>query len=453
MSQRVMAVVRWAILVAVTAVAAFSVWRYWGPGSASIPSHREDRFYCPMHPQIRSPDPGHCPICHMTLEPIPEERRQAAAPVTPAGPSDAGSDGGATPSAADAGVALSPPQGLVPVTLSLDRQQLIGMSTAPVVRRALGAQLRVPGVVEAPESAVAQVHVRSAGFLERVAVRQGGVRVARGQTLAWIYAPEIYQAQQEMLTAQRWAGAPMEGGMTEPGHDDVFAAARRRLQFLGVADGDIDEVLRRGVALRAVPIRAPIDGYVTRYAAVLGQYATPEMTLYELSDLSRVWVVASLYERDLARVRRGMPAQFAAAGEGGPPIAARVELVEPSVGAETRTARVRLSVPNPSMRLRPGQYGDVTFSLPGAASLVVPRDAVADTGAARYVFVDAGGGRFEPRRVRTGVLSGEDLEVTEGLREGERVVARGSFMVDSESRLQAALAASPATSDAGAGAQ
>ena len=446
MSQRVMAVVRWAILVAVTAVAAFSVWRYWGPGSASLPAHREDRFYCPMHPQIRSPDPGHCPICHMTLEPIPEDRRQPAAPVSSA---DAGADGGAVADASDGGVSLSPPPGLVPVTLSLDRQQLIGMSTATVARRALGAQLRVPGVVEAPENAVAQVHVRTAGFLERVAVRQGGVRVARSQTLAWIYAPEIYQAQQEMLTARRWAGAS-DGGMPEAGHDDVFAGARRRLQFLGVADGDIDEVLRRGVALRAVPIRAPIDGYVTRYAAVLGQYATPEMTLYELSDLSRVWVVASLYERDLARVRRGMSAQFAAAGEGGAPIAARVELVEPSVGAETRTARVRLSVPNPSMRLRPGQYGDVSFSLPGAASLVVPRDAVADTGAAQYVFVDAGGGRFEPRRVRTGVLSGEDLEVTEGLREGERVVARGSFMVDSESRLQSALAATPAASDAGA---
>ncbi|TAK30815.1 MAG: efflux RND transporter periplasmic adaptor subunit [Myxococcaceae bacterium] len=448
-SLRVMAVVRWAILLAVTALAAFSVWRYWGPGSAVLPAHREDRYYCPMHPQIRSPDPGECPICHMTLEPIPAERRQPVAPTTTIGSSDAGSDGGAVVAAADVGTAQSPPPGLVPVTLSLDRQQLIGMTTALVVRRALGAQLRVPGVVEAPENAAAQVHVRTAGFLERVEVRQGGVRVSRGQTLAWIYAPEIYQAEQEMLTARRWAGATQDGGMTEPGHDEVFAGARRRLQFLGVADGDIDEVLRRGVAMRAVPIRAPIGGYVTRYAAVLGQYATPDMTLYELSDLSRVWIVASLYERDLARVRRGMTAQFVAAGESGPAVEARVDLIEPSVGADTRTARARLSVANPTMRLRPGQYGDVTFSLPSTASLVVPRDAVADTGVAQYVFVDRGGGRFEPRRVRTGVLAGEDLEVTDGLREGERVVTRGSFMVDSESRLQAALAASPVASDAG----
>ncbi len=439
--------VRWAILLAVTAVAAFSVWRYWGPGSAALPAHREDLYYCPMHPQIRSPDPGECPICHMTLEPIPVERMQPVAPTSTMGSPDAGSDGGAAP---DAVAALSPPPGVVPVVLSLERQQLIGMTTALVVRRTLGQQLRVPGVVEAPENAAAQVHVRTPGFLERVEVRQSGVRVARGQTLAWIYAPEIYQAQQELLTARRWAGAPAEAGLMESGPNDVLQAARRRLQFLGLADGDIDEVLRRGAAMRAVPIRAPIGGYVTRYAAVLGQYATPEMALYELSDLSRVWIVASLYERDLARISRGSAAQFVAAGESAPPVAARVDLIEPSVGAETRTARVRLSVPNPAMRLRPGQYGDVSFALPGASSLVVPRDAVADTGVAQYAFVDAGGGRFEPRRVRTGVLLGDDLEVIDGLREGERVVARGSFMVDSESRLQAALAGSPSASDAGA---
>ena len=446
-SLRAMGVVRWAILLAVTAVAAFSVWRYWGPGSAALPAHREDLYYCPMHPQIRSPDPGECPICHMTLEPIPVERMQPVAPTSTMGSPDAGSDGGAAP---DAVAALSPPPGVVPVVLSLERQQLIGMTTALVVRRTLGQQLRVPGVVEAPENAAAQVHVRTPGFLERVEVRQSGVRVARGQTLAWIYAPEIYQAQQELLTARRWAGAPAEAGLMESGPNDVLQAARRRLQFLGLADGDIDEVLRRGAAMRAVPIRAPIGGYVTRYAAVLGQYATPEMALYELSDLSRVWIVASLYERDLARISRGSAAQFVAAGESAPPVAARVDLIEPSVGAETRTARVRLSVPNPAMRLRPGQYGDVTFALPGASSLVVPRDAVADTGVAQYAFVDAGGGRFEPRRVRTGVLLGDDLEVIDGLREGERVVARGSFMVDSESRLQAALAESPSASDGGA---
>lgn len=439
-----MAGVRWAILVAVTALAGFSVWRYWGPGSATHSEHRESRYYCPMHPQIVSPDPGECPICHMNLELIPEDRRRATGPMT-ASLSDAGS---AAVMAAAEDPTTAPP-GLVPVTLSLERQQLLGVTTAAVVRRDVGQQLRVPGVVEAPESAGAQVHVRAAGFLERVGVRESGVRVSRGQTLAWIYSPQIDQAQQELLAARRWAGDPTDGAPASD-HADILASARRNLLLLGLVDADIDAILQRGTAQRTVPVRAPIDGYVTRYAAILGQYVTPETVLYEIADLSRVWIIASLAERDLARVHRGTPALFAATGLDGPALAARVELVEPSVGVETRTARVRLAVANPALRLRPGQYGDVTFALPGSLALVVPRDAVTDTGTARYAFVATGGGRFEPRRVRTGALMGDDLEVTDGLREGERVVARGGFMIDSESRLQSALGASPAASDGGA---
>ena len=441
---RVMAGVRWAILVAVTALAAFSVWRYWGPGSAPHADHRENRYYCPMHPQIVSPDPGECPICHMNLELIPEDRRRATGPMT-----TAVTDGGSAALVAAVEGATTAPPGLVPVTLSLERQQLIGVTTAMVVRRDLGQQLRVPGVVEAPESAAAQVHVRAAGFVERVGVRESGVRVSRGQALAWIYSPQIDQAQQELLAARRWANDPPDGAPAS-GHADILASARRNLLLLGLVDADIDAILRRGTAQRAVPVRAPIDGYVTRYGAILGQYVTPETVLYELADLSRVWIIASLAERDLARVRRGTAALFAAAGADSPPLAARVELVEPSVGAETRTARVRLAVANPALRLRPGQYGDVTFALPGALALVVPRDAVTDTGTARYAFVATGEGRFEPRRVRTGALVGDDLEVTAGLREGERVVARGGFMLDSESRLQSALGAGPAAADGGA---
>jgi membrane fusion protein, copper/silver efflux system len=446
---KVMAAVRWALLLAVTALAAYSVWRYWGPGRAPHADHRENRYYCAMHPQIVSPDPGECPICHMRLELIPEERRHATPAASPTPPdADAGvvPDVPATP--ADASTT---PAGLAPVMLSLERQQLIGVTTVAVVRRELGQRLRVPGVVEVPESRVAQVHVRAPGFIERVSVRESGVRVSRGQPLAWVYSPQVDQAQQELLTARRWVGHAPDGGLA-PGPADVVAAARRNLLLLGVAEVDVDAIARRGEAMRAVPLRAPMDGYVTRYAAVLGQYATPEATLYELSDLSRVWVVASLFERDLARVRRGTPALFTEAGADAPALAATVELVEPSVGVETRTARVRLAIANPGLRLRPGQYGDVTFALPGVSALVVPRDAVVDTGEARYAFVALGDGRFEPRVVRAGALVGEDLEVLSGLREGERVVARGGFMLDAESRLQAALSASPAGADAGAGA-
>lgn len=462
---RAMAIVRWLLLLAVTSLAAYSVWTFWGPPSHEHRGARPDRYYCAMHPQIRSPDPGECPICHMTLVPIPVERQQPASAITQAQsevptqpPSVMGGDAGAI-GHEDAGALPN----VVPVTLALDRQQLVGVTTAPVLRRDLGQQLRVPGVIAAPENAIAQVHVRAPGYVERVAVRETGVRVTRGQPLAWVYSPQIYQAQQELLIARGWATAGPPGADTAhpaaQGRDalassarsaEVESAARRALELLGVDASDIDAVIRAGVPMRSVPLRAPAAGYITRFAGVLGAYATPEMTLYEIADLSRVWIVASVYERDLPRVRAGAVARFTTPARPGEPTSARVVLVEPDISESTRTARVRLDAPNPNMAFRPGQYGDVTFDLPGSTALVVPRDAVIDTGRQQYAYVDRGGGRFEPRSIRVGALIGDLFEVTGGLREGERVVVRGNFMIDSESRLQASLSAVPAaTPDAG----
>ncbi|MDP3220917.1 MAG: efflux RND transporter periplasmic adaptor subunit [Deltaproteobacteria bacterium] len=450
---RAMAVVRWLLLLAVTALAATTTWKFWGPGARAHADHREALYYCPMHPEIRSPDPGVCPICYMNLEPIPADRRRATGPMSAAldgGAAVALRDGGTVTGGQpattgdDGGAALP---AVVPVTLTLDRQQLAGVSTALVERRPLREGLRVPGVVEASENAVSQVHVRAAGFLERVDVRATSTAVARGQTLAWLYSPQIYQAQLELLVAHRGAAAqaPSDPAMQGAGLPaDTESAARRSLELYGMTAADIETVLRQGVPMRAVPVRAPAGGYVTRLAAALGQYATPEMTLYELTDLSRVWVVASLFEHDLARVRRGGAAQFVTPGAQAQPIAARVELIEPSVSNVTRTARVRLTVANPQMRLRPGQYGDVLFALPASDALVVPRDAVINTGRHQYAFVASGEGRFEPRPVRTGALVEEGLQVLEGLREGERVVVRGAFMIDAESRLQASFTTAPA---------
>jgi Cu(I)/Ag(I) efflux system membrane fusion protein len=468
----VMAVVRWLILLAVAAVAGWTVWSFWGPGAQRAATQAEARYYCPMHPQITSPEPGECPICHMNIEPIPRERTQPTGPMGAAMVADGGTlpatgsrEGAmAMPAGGDGAAGDAALEGVVPVTLTLERQQRVGVATAPVTRRVVGQELRAPAVVEAPEDAMAQVHVRAPGFLERVAVSASGVQVARGQTLAWIYSPEIYRVQQELLTAHRWArehpaadahdpAAPGERLHTAGAQSSAMEmAARTNLSLLGLSEGDIDEIVRRDAPLRAVPIRAPRSGFVVRRAAVLGLYATPELALYEIADLSRVWVVASVYERDLPRVRAGAAARFVPASRPGEPITARVTLVEPEVAAATRTARVRLEVANAGLRLRPGEYGDVLFAPSAAPVLVVLRDAVIDDGRQQYVFVDRGEGRFEPRRVRTGALVEDQLPVLEGLREGERVVTRGNFMIDAESRLQSALAATPPPAGGGGGA-
>jgi Cu(I)/Ag(I) efflux system membrane fusion protein len=408
--QAAMALLRWMLLVAVTALASVALYRTWGPlpDRANEPSISGHRYYCPMHPQIVGDVPGECPICHMALERLDQTR---------------GNDHPAS-------TALSPPGAVpevVPVMLSLDRQQLGGVVSEPARREDLQHPLRAPAIIEAREGHRAEVRVRAPGFVERLAVRETGVFVAAGQVLAWVYSPQVFQAERELLTARRWNS-----------QSEIAAAARQSLELFGMDRRDIDAMLESGEALRAVPLRAPMAGHVLRTTAVLGQYATPDNALYELADLSRVWAVASVWERDLRRVRVGTPVRFVS--QGGVEREARVVLVEPGVSEETRAARVRLELANPGLTLRPGMYGEALFPMfEGHGVLTIPRDAVIDTGTNRYVFVHRDDQSFVPRSIRTGALVGERWEVLEGIAEGERVVSRGAFMVDSESRLRAAL--------------
>jgi Cu(I)/Ag(I) efflux system membrane fusion protein len=186
---------------------------------------------------------------------------------------------------------------------------------------------------------------------------------------------------------------------------------------------------------------------VTKKGAVAGGYVTPDVVLYELLDLSRVYVVADVFQKDVARVRVGMAASFAPRQREVAAVNGKIDLVYPAVGAESRTTRVRLTVPNAAGLLRPGDYGDVTIATGGAAAsraLVVPRDAVVDTGTSTYVFVAEAEGRFTPRVVVLGEPDGAFVTVREGVLAGERVVSGATFLVDSESRLQASIAESAA---------
>lgn len=396
---RAMAVVRWILLLAVAAIA-ITTWAI-----ALAPEHedhREARFYCPMHPEIRSPDPGTCPICFMNLEPIPA---RAEAP----------------PMAADAGVIAAEEDELAPVMLTTERRQRAGIATVAARRARVEAEERWPASVEASEGARAEVRVRADAFVERVAIREANVEVRAGQALAHVYSPEIVRAQDELLAAQRFA-------------PDVQAAGRERLILLGMSARDIDAVIASGRSRRTIPIRAPIAGYVTRFDAVVGTYATPEMLLYEITDLSRVRVVATPFASDLEWLAPGLSARFVP--RNGAPIDVVLDLVEPAVAEGTRTLRVRF---RSETALRPGEIGEVIAPRPAFDATLVPRDAVIDTGRTRYVFVERPGGLFEPRTVTIGGLYGEERVVESGLEEGERVVARGAFVLDSESRLQAAL--------------
>lgn len=411
---RAMAMVRWGLLVAIAALALATWWRFVvaQPADAVGP----DRYYCPMHPEIRAPEPGSCPICYMSLEPIPTDE-----------PHDRAADPGVEPLEAE----------LAPVMLTTERRQRAGIAVVAARRGvAIEGAERWPASIEVDEGARAEVRVRAGAFVERLAIRQSNVRVRAGQILAEIYSPEILRAQEELLVAHRWAAAGVEATAAS-----AAASARERLELLGMSARDVDAMLASGRARRTIPLRAPISGWVTRFDAVLGSYATPEVRLYEITDLSRVRVVATPFAADLSWLEPGAEASFVPRG-GGEPVALELALIEPDVTEGTRSLRVRFGARGAA--LRPGDIGEVIVPRrPPREAIVVPRDAVIDTGTRRYVFVERPGGLFEPRTVEVGALHGEERAITSGLEEGERVVARGAFVLDSESRLQSALAPAP----------
>lgn len=414
---RAMAAVRW-ILLALVALVALGTW--WSV-IASEPSGdgRPDHYYCPMHPQIRAPEPGTCPICYMSLEPIPEHSSHAP-PAADAGAPDPGSDRAQ----------------LVPVMLTIERRQRAGIAVVPARRVTLEGSERWPASIEANEGARGEVRVRAGAFVERIAIRQSNVRVRAGQTLAWVYSPEILRAQEELLVAHRWAASD--------GAASAAAAGRERLALLGMSASDVEAMLASGRSRRTIPVRAPIGGYVTRFEAVVGSYVTPEVLLYEITDLSRVRVVATPFVGDLSWLAPGAAARFEPR-DGGPPVPVTLDSIEPALTEGTRALRVRFTADGSALRL--GDIGEVIIPRPAREALVIPRDGVIDTGTERYVFVESSEGVFEARSVQLGELEGEQRIVIAGVDAGERVVARGAFLLDSESRLRAALA--PAMNDAG----
>jgi Cu(I)/Ag(I) efflux system membrane fusion protein len=416
---RAMAVLRWALVALMALAAAASLVSFYGGFSAGGPSAGSDAlYYCPMHPQIVQDHPGDCPICSMTLVPKPEAGAAAQAGARPG-----------------AGV-----PGLVPITLGPERIQLLGMRTARVRHETLAAQLRTVGFVTADEESLSKIPTRFSGWIEKLFVAQTGQTVKKGQVLAAIYSPELLSAQQELLTARAWAGEPgAEGSETRQMTASLVEDARRRLELFGISKEEIRSIEKSGQPLRALPVRSPVAGTIVRKDALLGAHVQPGTVLFEVADLRSVWVLADLYESDLARVRLGQAARLQLAAYPGQTFPGTVDFLYPALDPATRTRRVRLEFDNRDGRLLPGMYGDVFFELPGQEALLVPAESVVDTGETQYVFLAREGGAFEPRRVKLGRRSGPELEVLEGLEEGETVVTTANFLIDSESRLHAAI--------------
>ena len=492
----VMAVVRWAIVAAMALAALASFATYFGWFHHASAEQQKTVYTCPMHPGVQEDRPGECPICGMTLVPksiggassasampkaMPSATPSSAMPkkasvattanapyACPMHPDQTSTDPNAKcpvcgmkmqPRPAPSSLATTPMPtnvpGLVPIELTFERVQLVGMKTAKAERHALGADLRTVGVVAATEGSLAELDARVSGWIERLFVTDTGASVKAGQPLAAIYSPQIFVAEQELLASKKWAALPPlpgeDAGTAATPTMDLGSDARARLELLGVAKAEIDAIVKEGKPRRTVSLYAPRSGVVLKKTAVQGGYFQPGIDLFTIADLSRVWVLADVYEYELARVSVGETARLSLVAFPGETFEGAVKFVYPTVDASTRTARVRLELPNPSLRLRPGMYGDVTIALPPIDGLFVPREALVETGEMQYVFVATSPTHFEPRRVQVGARTDTEVQILAGVTEGETVVTTGNFLLDSESRLRATIEAQVSAMPAGVG--
>ena len=298
-----------------------------------------------------------------------------------------------------------------------------------VGRHSLTQSVRAVATVVPDESRISHVHTRVAGWVEQLDVNTTGEVVRAGQSLARIFSQELLSSQTEYLSARRNTAA---SGISSV----VVASGRTRLTVLGMTPAEIDAIEQSGEPTRLVTVVAPHGGVVVNRGVTVGTSVDPSTTLLTVADLSRVWILAEVPEASIPAVRMGTVAHLGFPASGRPPFAARVDFIYPTLTERTRTLRVRLSVANSGGSLRPGLYGTAVFEAAGLNVITVPRDAVVDTGLQQHVFV-AVGDQFEPRPVTVGVQLADRVEIREGLREGEHIVAAGVFLLDSESRLRA----------------
>jgi membrane fusion protein, copper/silver efflux system len=317
----------------------------------------------------------------------------------------------------------------VPVDVSNATIQELGIRLEVVGRESLTQQVRAVATVVPDESRISHVHTRVAGWVEQLDVNTTGEMVTAGQPLARIFSQELLSSQTEYLAARRNTAA---SGIASA----VIASGRTRLTVLGMTLAEIDGIEQTGEPRRLVTIVAPRSGVVVNRGITVGTSVDPSTTLLTIADLSRVWVLAEVPEADIPGIRVGTPAQLDFQASGRRPFAARVDFLYPTLTDRTRTLRVRFAATNTNGGLRPGLYGTAAFESAGPQVITVPRDAVVDTGVQQHVFV-ATGDRFEPRMVSIGVQLADRVEVRSGLEAGERIVAAGVFLLDSESRLRA----------------
>jgi Cu(I)/Ag(I) efflux system membrane fusion protein/cobalt-zinc-cadmium efflux system membrane fusion protein len=320
--------------------------------------------------------------------------------------------------------------------------QNIGVRTERVVRRDLSRSIRAVGRIAYDERRVEHVHTKVQGWVERLNVDFVGQAVRRGQPLLEVYSPELVATQEELLVAARYRDTTGESPFADVrgGGASLYEATRRRLELWDISERDIDRLLATGEIRKTLTLHAPTSGVVTALGVRSGMEVGPNQNLYTIADLSRVWVTADVYEYELPWLELGQQGSVELSYLPGREYSGPLTYISPFLDPKTRTAEVRLELPNPDGELRPEMFGNIIIQgAPRESVVAIPSEAVIRSGRRSLVFVALGEGRFSPRPVSLGLDSGEGwLEITDGLSEGEEIVVSSQFLIDSESNLQEA---------------
>ena len=406
------------------------------PASTMGEASAKDVYYCPMHKDYHSDKPGSCPICSMKLVKLEKPTGSAAGSQTGSvDSSSGGTPGTATPTAPAQGTAIFVPP---------EKQQLIGMRSVAAEMGTLTKELRIAGKVSFDETRLMHVHSKVSGYIEEVFADSVGKPVRAGEPLFTIFSPDLVATQQDFLLALKSRTLLRESTLASAsqGSENLISAARERLRLWDVSEREIQTLETEGKIKRAITVSSPITGVVTeRTAYHHGTFVDPTKDLFTIVDLSQVWVLGEVYEADLPLIRTGQNAEVELPySPGGRTIRGRVDFIYPFLDPKTRTVQVRMQFQNPNLSLKPEMFVNISMSISLGRQVLIPQDALMDTGTEQYVFIDKGDGYVQPRKVKVSAEAGEKVGIEQGLKPGERVVTGANFVVDSESRLKGAFA-------------
>jgi RND family efflux transporter MFP subunit len=364
-----------------------------------------------MHPAYKSDKPGIAPDCGMTLVPKYAEVESMA----------------------------KMPMGTV--TITPEKQVLAGVRTAVVERKLLVRDIRTTAQIVADETRIAHVHVKVAGYIDKVYVDYVGQLIKKGQPLFTLYSPDLVSTQEEYLIAKRGnstlANAPFQE--IAEGSQSLLQSARQRLKLWDISDEQIKELDTTGKVSKDLTFYSPITGFVTDRKAFPQTSVTPDTELYTVSDLSTVWADADIYEYEVPFVHLGQKVSLTLSYYPGKTYNGTISYIYPTVDPQTRTVKARIQIPNPGFALKPQMFADAQLHVDYGTKILVPQEAVLNSGTEQHVFVVHDGGMFEPRKITIGPVVDGKAVILSGLKAGETIVVSGNFLIDSESGLKSAM--------------